>query len=138
MKYIASKSKKAFMTDLKPVYRATSIEAAEVALDQLEERWSKQHPIIIKYSRRKWDHLSAYFKSPEHIRKVSYTSNAVEAVHRQFRKLPKTKGAFPNENSLLKLLYASILNATKKWSMPIHNWSLALSRLAIYFEGRLD
>ena len=86
----------------------------------------------------KWHNLSAYFKYPEHIRKVIYTTNAVEAVHRQFRKLTKTKGAFPNENSLLKLLYAGILNATEKWTMPIHNWSLCLSQLAIYFEGRLD
>jgi len=138
MKYVASKNQKAFMADLKPVYKATSKEAAEVALDQLEERWGKQYPIVIKSWRRKWDHLSAYFKYPEHIRKVIYTTNAVEAVHRQFRKLTKTKGAFPNENSLLKLLYAGILNATKKWSMPIPNWSLALSQLAIYFEGRLD
>jgi transposase-like protein len=138
MKYVASKNQKAFMTDLKPVYRATSKEAAEVALDQLEDRWGKQYPIVIQSWRRKWEHLSAYFKYPEHIRKVIYTTNAVEAVHRQFRKLTKTKGAFPSENSLLKLLYAGILNATKKWSMPIHNWSLALSQLAIYFEGRLD
>jgi transposase-like protein len=138
MKYVASKNQKAFMADLKPVYRATSKEAAEAALDQLEERWGRQYPIVIQSWRRKWEHLSAYFKYPEHIRKVIYTTNAVEAVHRQFRKLTKTKGAFPNENSLLKLLYAGILNATKKWSMPIQNWSLALSQLAIYFEGRLD
>jgi len=138
MKYVASKNQKAFMADLKPVYRATSKESAEVALDQLEERWGKQYPIVIKSWRRKWEHLSAYFKYPEPIRKVIYTTNAVEAVHRQFCKLTKTKGAFLNENSLLKLLYAGILNATKKWSMPIQNWSLALSQLAIYFEGRLD
>ncbi len=126
------------MADLKPVYRARSQEAAERALDQLEERWGQQYPIVIQSWRRKWTHLSAYFKYPEQIRKVIYTTNAVEAVHRQFRKLTKTKGAFPNENSLLKLLYAGILNATKKWSMPIPNGSLALSQLAIYFEGRLD
>tara|TARA_R110002072_G_scaffold28285_2_gene91033 strand:- start:179 stop:400 length:222 start_codon:yes stop_codon:yes gene_type:complete len=65
-------------------------------------------------------------------------TNAVEAVHRQFRKLTKTKGAFPNENSLLKLLFVGIQNMTKKWTMPIQNWNLTLSQLAIYFEGRLD
>jgi putative transposase len=69
---------------------------------------------------------------------VIYTANAIEAVHSQFRKLTKTNGAFPNENSLLKLLYAGIQNATKKWNLPIHNWNLTLSQLAIYFEGRLD
>ena len=138
MKYVASKNQKAFMADLKPVYRASSKEAAETALDELEEKWGDTYPIVIKSWRNKWEHLSAYFKYPEPIRKIIYTTNAVEAVHRQFRKLTKTKGAFPNENSLLKLLYAGILNASEKWTMPIQNWSQALSQLDIYFEGRLD
>lgn len=138
MKYVASKNQKAFMADLKPVYRAVSKEAAEMALDELEAKWGDAYPLVINSWRRKWHNLSHYFKYPEHIRKVIYTTNAVEAVHRQFRKLTKTKGAFPNENSLLKLLYAGILNASDKWTMPIHNWSLCLSQLAIYFEGRLD
>ncbi|KGA61505.1 transposase, Mutator family protein [Yersinia enterocolitica] len=67
-----------------------------------------------------------------------YTTNAIESVHRQFRKLTKTKGAFPNENSLLKLLYLGLMNAQEKWTMPIQSWNLILSQLAIYFEGRLD
>lgn len=138
LKYVASKNQKAFMADLKPVYRASSKENGEIALDQLEAKWGDAYPIVIKSWRKKWHHLSAYFKYPEPIRKIIYTTNAVEAVHRQFRKLTKTKGAFPNENSLLKLLYAGILNATEKWTMPIQNWSQALSQLAIYFEGRLD
>lgn len=138
MKYVASKNQKAFMADLKLVYRASNKEAAEAALDELEAKWGDTYPIVIKSWRRKWEHLSAYFKYPEPIRKIIYTTNAVEAVHRQFRKLTKTKGAFPNENSLLKLLYAGILNATEKWTMPIQNWSQALSQLDIYFEGRLD
>ena len=138
MKYVASKNQKAFMADLKPVYRASSKAAAETALDELEAKWGNTYPIVIKSWRRKWEHLSAYFKYPEPIRRIIYTTNAVEAIHRQFRKLTKTKGAFPNENSLLKLLYAGILNATEKWTMPIQNWSQALSQLDIYFEGRLD
>lgn len=138
LKYVASKNQKAFMADLKPVYRASSKENAEIALDQLEEKWGDTYPIVIKSWRKKWHHLSAFFKYPEPIRKIIYTTNAVEAVHRQFRKLTKTKGAFPNENSLLKLLYAGMLNATEKWTMPIQNWSQALSQLDIYFEGRLD
>jgi transposase-like protein len=138
MKYVASKNQKAFMADLKPVYRATSLEAAEVALDALDAKWGETYPIVLKSWRSKWHQLSAYFKYPEPIRRIIYTTNAVEAVHRQFRKLTKTKGAFPNENSLLKLLYEGILNATEKWTMPIQNWSQALSQLSIYFEGRLD
>ena len=138
MKYVASKHQKAFMADLKPIYKATTKQAAESALDELEAKWGAQYPIVIESWRRKWGNLSVYFKYPDYVRKVIYTTNAVEAVHRQFRKLTKTKGAFPNENSLLKLLYAGMLNATEKWTMPIQSWNLALSQFAIHFEGRLD
>jgi transposase-like protein len=138
IRYVASKHQKAFMADLKRVYRAVSKQAAETALDDLDERWGQKYPIVIKSWRSKWDNLSVYFKYPEEIRRVIYTTNSIEAVHRQFRKLTKTKGGFPNENSLLKLLYLGIQNASKKWTMPIQNWNLTLSQLAIFFEGRLD
>lgn len=107
-------------------------------LDQLEEQWGDRYPLVINSWRSKWDNLSVYFHYPEEIRRIIYTTNIIEAVHRQFRKLTKTKGAFPNQNSLLKLLYLGIQNAEKKWTMPIQNWSLTLSQLSIYFEGRLD
>ena len=138
LRYVASKNQKEFMADLKPVYKAMTKQEAEAALDMLEDKWGQKYPIVIKSWRDKWDHLSAYFQYPEDIRKVIYTTNAIEAVHRQFRKLTKTKGAFPNENSLLKLLYMGIQNAQKRWSMPLQNWNLTLSQLSIYFEGRLD
>jgi len=138
LKYVASKNKKEFMKDLKKVYQAVSKQQAELELDRLEEKWGDKYPIVIKSWRNKWDNLSNYFKYPENIRKVIYTTNIIESVHRQFRKLTKTKGAFPNENSLLKLLYMGIQNAQKKWTMPIRNWNLTLSQLAIFFEGRLD
>ena len=138
IKYVAHKNQKAFMANLKPVYKAVSKEAAETALDELESRWGEQYPIVLKSWRSKWENLSTYFKYPADIRRVIYTTNAIEAVHRQFRKLTKTKGAFPSDNSLLKLLYVGIQNASKKWTMPISSWSLTLSQLSIYFEGRLD
>ncbi|WP_432330481.1 IS256 family transposase [Yersinia enterocolitica] len=138
IKYVASKHHKAFMADLKPVYRAVSKEAAETALDELEEKWGQQYPVVLQSWRKKWENLSHYFRYPATIRKVIYTTNAIESVHRQFRKLTKTKGAFPNENSLLKLLYLGLMNAQEKWTMPIQSWNLTLSQLAIYFEGRLD
>ena len=138
MKYVASKHQKEFMADLKPVYKAATKDAAEAALAELDAKWGKLYPIVIESWRRKWGNLSVYFKYPDYVRKAIYTTNAIEAVHRQFRRLTKTKGAFPNENSLMKLLYAGILNASKKWTMPIHNWNLTLSQLAIHFEGRLD
>ncbi|HAS8353776.1 TPA: IS256 family transposase, partial [Vibrio vulnificus] len=97
LKYVASKHHKAFMADLKPVYRAVSKEAAETALDELDIKWGNQYPVVIQSWQRKWTHLSGYFRYPADIRKVIYTTNAIESVHRQFRKLTKTKGAFPNE-----------------------------------------
>mgnify|MGYP003582315371 FL=1 len=138
LRYVASKEQKAFTADLKTVYRAVNREAAETALDELEAKWGDKYPKVIDSWRRKWPLLSAYFRYPEAIRKPIYTTNAVEAVHRQFRKLTKTKGAFPNESSLLKLLYVGITKASQKWTMPIANWGQTLSQLAIYFEGRLD
>ncbi len=132
LKYVGSKHQKAFMRDLKPVYQAVSKEAAETALDELEAIWGEKYPIVIKSWRRKWDNLSVYFRYPKQIRKVIYTTNSIEAVHRQFRKLTKTKGGFPNDNSLLKLLYMGIKNASKKWTMPIANWNETLSQLAIF------
>lgn len=138
LKYVASKNQKEFMVDLKRVYKASSKDIAEVELDTLESKWNSKYPIVIRSWRNNWERLSQYFKYPAEIRRIIYTTNTIEAVHRQFRKLTKTKGAFPNQDSLLKLLYLGIQNAQKKWTMPIQNWSLSVSQLAIFFEGRLD
>ena len=137
LRYIASKDQKQFATELKSVYQAFTKEEAEIALDKLEEKWGKKYPIIFESWRNKWENLSHYFKYPEPIRRIIYTTNIIESVHRQFRTLTKTKGAFPNDNSLLKLLYAGIQNAEKKWTMPIRNWSLTISQLNIHFKDRL-
>ena len=138
IKYMASKNQKSFMADLKTVYKAATRNAAEIALDALQAKWGKQYPIVLRSWRNKWENLSVYFKYPQDVRKAIYTTNAVEAVHRQFRKLTKTKGGFANENSLLKLLYAGVINASEKWTHPVQNWNLTLSQMAIHFEGRLD
>jgi len=138
LKYVGSKNQKEFMADLKRVYKASNKDLAAAELDTLEDKWNDKYPIVIKSWRNNWERLSQYFKYPEDIRRIIYTTNTIEAVHRQFRKLTKTKGAFPNQDSLLKLLYLGIQNAAKKWTMPIQNWSLTISQLAIFFEGRLD
>lgn len=137
LRYVGSKHHKAFMADLKPVYRAATLTLAEAALDELEAKWGDQYPLVIKSWRINWPTLSAYFKYPADIRKAIYTTNAVEAVHRQFRKLTKTKGGFSSENALLKLLYAGIMQASSRWTMPIANWGKTISQLSIHFEGRL-
>lgn len=137
LKYVGSAYQKQFAGELKAVYQAFTKEEAEIELDKLEEKWGKKYPIIFESWRNKWDNLSNYFKYTEPIRRVIYTTNIIESVHRQFRTLTKTKGAFPNDNSLLKLLFAGIQNAEKKWTMPIRNWSLTISQLNIHFKERL-
>ncbi|MBS9783296.1 MAG: IS256 family transposase [Pasteurella sp.] len=138
VRYVASKDQKEFIRDLKPIYKAVNKEAAETALDELEAKWGNKYPKVIESWRNKWHLLSNYFKYPEYVRKPIYTTNAIEAVHRQFRKLTKTKGAFPNENSLMKLLYVGIQQASKKWTMPVTNWGQTIMQLSIHFPGRLD
>ena len=138
LKYIASADQKPFMKDLRLVYQATTKAIAEDELLKLDEKWGKKYPIVLNSWNHKWENLSYYFKYPKEIRKIMYTTNIIESVHKQFRKLTKTKGAFPNKNSLLKLLFMGIQNAKEKWTMPVHNWSLTISQLAIFFEGRLD
>ena len=138
LKYVASADQKPFMKDLKLVYQATTKDIAEDELLKLDGKWGKKYPIVLNSWNNKWENLSYYFKYPPAIRKIMYTTNIIESVHRQFRKLTKTKGAFPNENSLMKLLYMGIQNAKEKWTQPVHNWSLTISQLAIFFEGRLD
>ena len=138
LKYVASKNQKEFIQDLKPVYKALNKDLAESELLKLEEKWGKKYPVVIKSWKDKWENLSAYFKYPHEIRRIIYTTNIIESVHRQFRKLTKTKGAFPNENSLLKLLYLGIQNAKKKWTMPVQNWGLTLSQLSIFFPDRIE
>lgn len=137
LRYVGSKHQKEFMVDLKRVYKAVNKELAESELDILKEKWNDKYPIVIKSWRNNWERLSQYFKYPEEIRRIIYTTNTIEAVHRQFRKLTKTKGAFPNQDSLLKLLYLGIQNASKKWTMPIQNWSLTISQLAIFLREGL-
>lgn len=137
IRFVGSLHQKQFASELKAVYQAFTKEEAEDALDKLEEKWGKKYPIVFQSWRNKWNNLSLYFQYPEDIRRVIYTTNIIESVHRQFRTLTKTKGAFPNDDSLLKLLFMGIKNAEKKWTMPIRNWSLTLSQLSIIFEGRL-
>ena len=137
MKYVDSKDQKEFMTDLKLVYRATSKEVAQDQLLNLEEKWGKKYPVVIESWQNNWEHLSQYFKYTQPIRKLIYTTNAVEGFHRQVRKVTKTKGAFSNDMALLKLVYLATQNIQKKWTTPLHNWSLTIQQLYIRFEDRI-
>ena len=136
LRYIASKDQKEFMKDLKPVYKAATEEAALLNLNNLEEKWVKKYPLPIKSWKNNWDNLATFFKYPQEIRTVIYTTNAVEAVHRQFRKVTKSKSLFPNDDALKKMLFLAYRDLSKKWTMPIRNWALVISHLSIYFEDR--
>ncbi len=138
MKYVASKDQKDFMKDLKLVYRADTKDQAESALLGLEEKWGKKYPIVIRSWNDNWERLSAYFQYTAPIRKLIYTTNAVEGFHRQVRKVTKTKGAFTNDMALLKLVYLATQRIEKKWNSPLQNWGLVVQQLAIKFEGRLE
>jgi len=137
LKYVASKDRRAFMKDLKKVYQAVNKEQAETELLNLEEKWGKKYPIVIKSWNNNWEKLSTYFQYDEQIRKLIYTTNAVEGFHRQVRKVTKTKGAFPNDMALLKLIYLATENISKKWTQPLHNWSLTVQQLCIRFGDRM-
>lgn len=137
LKYVASKDQKEFMRDLKPVYRAVSKEVAEEKLLALEEKWEKKYPVVIESWNRNWEQLSYYFEYTEPIRKVIYTTNTVEAFHRQVRKVTKTKGAFTNDMALMKLVYLATKNIEKKWTSPLHNWALTVQQFYIKFGDRM-
>ena len=138
LKHVASKNQKEFMVDLKAVYQAPNKDTAEFNLLQLEEKWGKKYPIVIKSWNANWQNLSTYFKYSGEVRKLIYTTNPIEGFHRQVRKYTKTKGAFTSENALFKLIYCAINNITSKWNQPLHNWALTISQLDIYFPNRLD
>jgi len=137
LRYVASKDQKEFLRDLKRVYRAISKEVAEDELLLLDEKWRSKYPVVIDSWQNNWEHLSQYFKYSEPIRKIIYTTNAVEGFHRQVRKVTKTKGAFTNDMALLKLVYLATKNIEKKWTAPLHNWGLTIQQLYIKFGQRI-
>ena len=137
MRYVASKDQKEFLRDLKHVYKADTKELAETALDELADKWNQKYPIVIQSWQNNWEELSTYFQYTSPIRKLIYTTNAVEGYHRQVRKVTKTKGAFSSDMALLKLVYLATMNIEKKWTSPLQNWSLTVQQLAIKFGDRL-
>lgn len=137
-KYVSYKDLKEFTRDLKPVYKAPTEEEALIALDNFEEKWGNKYPLAIKSWRKNWAELSVMFKYSPEIRKIIYTTNAIENFNRQLRKVTKTKGAFVSDDALMKILYLATMQITEKWTMPIKNWGIILNELLIYFEDRIN
>jgi putative transposase len=137
LKYVSYKEQKELMVDLKLVYQALTIEEAELMFNAFKEKWGKKHPIIIKSWEANWIELTTFFKYPEEIRRIIYTTNTVEGYHRQLRKVTKTKTAYPTDESLIKMIYLATSDISKKWTMPLRDWSKCISQFAIHFDDRL-
>lgn len=138
LKYIGSKYKKEFMKDLKLVYKYPTLDGAKYELENLDKKWGKKYPLVTNSWKNKWENLSKYFDYPEEIRRLIYTTNIVEGLHRQFRKVTKTRSVFPHDDALTKVLYLAYKNISKKWTNHLKNWALIISQLSIRFEGRLN
>ena len=137
-KFISYKDIKPFMKELKQVYQAATEEQALENLDSLEENWGKKYPTSIASWRNNWPQLSTYFKYPPEIRRIIYTTNAIENFNRQLRKVTKAKSVFPTDDSLFKSLYLAMIDITKKWTGKSWDWGQTLDQLCIYFEDRIS
>ena len=137
-KYLSYKHRKEFCKDLKSVYQATTEEQALVALDDLDEKWGKDYQISIRSWRNNWDELATFFKYPPDIRRMIYTTNALESYNRSLRKVTKSKSVFPTDDSLFKMLYLATMDIQKKWTTRYRGWAQILAQLAIHFEDRIS
>ena len=137
IKYIASKDKKAFMKDLKEVYKATTEELALAQLDNLKEKWGSNYGMVIDSWYNNWNNLDTFFKFSPQIRKLIYTTNVLEGFNRQVRKFTKVRTIFPTDESLNKCVYLATMGIMEKWTQPIHNWGTTLAELSLYFEEQL-
>jgi putative transposase len=137
LRYVSWKDRKAVAKDLKMIYTAATESEAEFNLELLAEKWDKEYPSISKQWRNNWARVIPLFTFPEDIRRVMYTTNAIESVNMTLRKVTRNHRIFPTDESVFKVVYLAIQNITKKWTMPIHNWTYALNRLMVEFEGRI-
>lgn len=135
-KYVSYKEIKPVMADLKKVYTAPSEEAALFALEELREAWSSKYPQMLKVWDENWSEVSAFFKYPDEVRRLIYTTNAVEGFHRMLRKYTKTKVIYPTDDALRKSIYLTAQEIAKKWTMPMQNWGIIMGQLMIFFEER--
>ena len=136
-KYVSYKDIKALMADLKAVYAAVDEASALSALETFAQRWDKKYPKISQSWRANWPNLSTYFKYPQEVRRLIYTTNAIEGFNRQLRKVTKSKSVFPTDDSLLKMLYLAMMDITKKWTGRRQDWSVIHAQLAVFFEDRI-
>jgi putative transposase len=134
---VSFKDLRAVTADLKPIYMASTAEAAEIALNTFDEKWGQKYPMIARSWRNVWGNVVPFFKFPPEIRRVIYTTNAIESVNASIRHITHNRALFPNDEAVFKLLYLALTNASQKWTMPIKEWRPALQQFALIFEGRI-
>jgi len=137
LNYVPWKDRKLVAGDLRRIYRAATAEEGKQNLEELALKW-KVYPSVSQVWQRNWECITPFFHYPADIRKAIYTTNSVEALHRSLRKIIKTRGSFPNEESALKLLFLAIRQASKKWTMPVQNWSRALNYFTVLWPERIS
>jgi putative transposase len=137
LNYVSWKQRKAVAADLRSIYRATAVEDAFFNLEAFAEKWDGAYPTISQMWRRNWEQLTPFFAYPADIRKVIYTTNAIESLNMSLRKVIKTRGSFPNPEAALKLLFLALEHIAKKWTMPVQDWKAALQRFAILLGDRV-
>ena len=137
LRHVTYKDQRKLVQDLRPIYQAPTEDAAAAALAGFEATWGGRYPMIGEMWRRQWERFTPFFAFPEEIRRIIYTTNSIEAVNRQLRKIIKTRGHFPTEDAALKLLWLALMRAEKKWTYPIKDWPRALHQFAIYFPGHV-
>ena len=137
LKYVPDKDRKAFASDLKTIYHASDEEKARLALNRVTEKWTVKYPNSMKRWYDNWDAITPIFKFSPDVRKVIYTTNAIESLNSTYRKLNRQRSVFPSDTALLKALYLATFEATKKWTMSIRNWGRVYGELSIMYEGRL-
>ncbi|MBK9304486.1 MAG: IS256 family transposase [bacterium] len=137
LRYVPWKHRKAVARDLRRIYTAATVEAATQALEAFEQDWGEQYPMAVKTWRTRWDNITPFFGYPEPIRKVIYTTNAVESLNAQLRQVTKKRGSFPTDDSVRKVLYLAMARASKRWTMPIQDWPAAMNFFSIVFGERV-
>ena len=138
LKYVSWKDRKAVAADLKNIYRSVSEEEARLELDRFAQKWDSQYPPISRGWRANWEYLITLFDYPDEIRRIIYTTNAIESLNSVIRKSIKNRKIFPNDNSVFKIIYLAIEQASRKWTMPIREWKPAMNRFALEYEGRFN
>ena len=138
LNYVSWKRRPEVAADLRHIYQAATAEEAELRLGEFEAKWDAEYLPIGQSWRRNWSRLIPFFDYPPEIRKVIYTTNAIESVNMSLRKLTKNRGSFPSDEALTKLFYLALRNISQKWTMPIRDWKAALSRFTIQFGDRIS